>query len=904
MNQRRLGAGALCLAMVGGVGLLAAPTASAAATTVSTGFESATDGWYGRGGAKIALSTAEAHTGSSSLEVTGRTQSWEGPGLDLDAAVPAGTYDLSAWVKLPAGSGSDKATMTVAHGGQYTTVGAYQTPVTDSGWTKVGGSFTVTAGTDFELYLETTDVTRPFLVDDVLITGDVVAPTAPVALPALTTDFESGTQGWGPRGDATVATTTTDAHGGTTSLLATNRLQSWQGPAVDITKNLAVGQTVQVSVWAKLAPGQGSAALKLSVQRDKGTATSYEGVAGASATVTDSAWTQLKGTYTLGAAIDKAQLYVEGDAGKSFLIDDASLAVVQETPIQDVPALKDVLGAAGIEHVSTAIDQRETVGRPSQLFLKHFNTFTPENDGKPESTEPTKGTFTFANLDHLLDYADANHVQVYGHVLFWHSQTPAWVFQDGTGRQLTNSPADQQVLLGNMEEHVKGIADHLEARYPNGNSPIWAWDVANETINDGPDGNAFDMRNSPYYQILGQQWVADGFRIAAKYFPDQKLFLNDYNTEMPDKRADYLGLIGSLIKDGVRLDGVSHQAHVDFGRPVQWLDESLTAVEQLSASTGHPLMQAISELDVSDSADAPAADVGGSGNPVRATSDDAAAGAEVGYYYRNLTAVLEKHAASLQSVTFWDIDNARSWLRTWPTARPWEQPTPFDDDLQVTPAYWGIVDPSRLPTRPADFLVPRIAAHADVAASSTSTAGAKVTYALPEAGDNVDGTLTPVCTPPSGSLFPIGTTTVTCTATDKAGNKAKPVTFKVVVTAPPTTTVLYSQIDNGSVVRANVKQNVQVVVQFGNKGKGVLVGRSFAYSCTQRSGPAMTLALAPGSAQQVTNRDYPAGQNANFQLRGNPTQVGTATFDCTLTMTDGFGAKVTSTNTVTIDVRK
>ena len=82
------------------------------------------------------------------------------------------------------------------------------------------------------------------------------------------------------------------------------------------------------------------------------------------------------------------------------------------------------------------------------------------------------------------------------------------------------------------------------------------------------------------------------------------------------------------------------------------------------------------------------------------------------------------------------------------------------------------------------------------------------------------------------------------------------------------------------------------------------MGRSFGYSCTQTSGPAMTLELAPGSAQQVTNRDHPAGRNANSTLRGTPTQVVTATFDCALTMTDAFGATVTSTNTVTIDVRK
>ncbi|MFF2773925.1 HYR domain-containing protein [Streptomyces sp. NPDC058052] len=38
------------------------------------------------------------------------------------------------------------------------------------------------------------------------------------------------------------------------------------------------------------------------------------------------------------------------------------------------------------------------------------------------------------------------------------------------------------------------------------------------------------------------------------------------------------------------------------------------------------------------------------------------------------------------------------------------------------------------------------------------------------ATDALDGPLTPVCVPASGSVFPVGTTTVTCTATDAAGN--------------------------------------------------------------------------------------------------------------------------------------
>jgi uncharacterized delta-60 repeat protein len=48
---------------------------------------------------------------------------------------------------------------------------------------------------------------------------------------------------------------------------------------------------------------------------------------------------------------------------------------------------------------------------------------------------------------------------------------------------------------------------------------------------------------------------------------------------------------------------------------------------------------------------------------------------------------------------------------------------------------------------------------------------AAVVYPPPVVGDNLPGA-TVVCAPPSGSCFPVGTTTVTCTATDAAGNTA------------------------------------------------------------------------------------------------------------------------------------
>jgi HYR domain-containing protein len=55
--------------------------------------------------------------------------------------------------------------------------------------------------------------------------------------------------------------------------------------------------------------------------------------------------------------------------------------------------------------------------------------------------------------------------------------------------------------------------------------------------------------------------------------------------------------------------------------------------------------------------------------------------------------------------------------------------------------------------------------------AATSLAGAVVTYTA-TAADLVDGPVAAVCARPSGSTFPIGTTTVSCSATDTRGNKA------------------------------------------------------------------------------------------------------------------------------------
>ena len=86
------------------------------------------------------------------------------------------------------------------------------------------------------------------------------------------------------------------------------------------------------------------------------------------------------------------------------------------------------------------------------------------------------------------------------------------------------------------------------------------------------------------------------------------------------------------------------------------------------------------------------------------------------------------------------------------------------------------------PRQTADTTPPVIAAHGDETAEATGPNGAVVTYAAPATSDAVDGSGTAACSPASGSTFAVGTTTVTCTASDAAGNAATPTTFRVVVT--------------------------------------------------------------------------------------------------------------------------
>jgi len=80
-----------------------------------------------------------------------------------------------------------------------------------------------------------------------------------------------------------------------------------------------------------------------------------------------------------------------------------------------------------------------------------------------------------------------------------------------------------------------------------------------------------------------------------------------------------------------------------------------------------------------------------------------------------------------------------------------------------------------------DATAPTIGTDPDLPVTTFSSSGATVTYIPPGAGDGLSGLASAGCTPAPGTLFPVGLTTVTCTATDTAGNSASS-HFNVTVT--------------------------------------------------------------------------------------------------------------------------
>ncbi|WP_173162774.1 endo-1,4-beta-xylanase [Phytohabitans suffuscus] len=218
----------------------------------------------------------------------------------------------------------------------------------------------------------------------------------------------------------------------------------------------------------------------------------------------------------------------------------------------DSKTLRELAKRTGMR-IGTAVDMNALANDATyaERVAAEFNSVTAENVMKWSELEPTRGQLNFGPADRLVAFAKANGQSVRGHTLLWHSQLPAW---------LTNGVAsgdiDSAELRRLLKQHVFTVAGHFRGK-------IYQWDVANEVIDDNGQ-----LRDTIWLQKLGPGYIADVFRWAHQADPKAKLYINDYNVEGLNAKADaYYALVRQLKADRVPIHGFGMQGHlgVQFG---------------------------------------------------------------------------------------------------------------------------------------------------------------------------------------------------------------------------------------------------------------------------------------------------------------------------------------------------
>jgi GH35 family endo-1,4-beta-xylanase len=327
---------------------------------------------------------------------------------------------------------------------------------------------------------------------------------------------------------------------------------------------------------------------------------------------------------------------------------------------------------------------------PEELAIirTHFNSVTPENSMKPISVHPAEDRWTWGMADTLVDFCQASEIKVWGHTLVWHAQTGNWFFQGEN-----DEPVTREKALERLKTHIHTQVTRYKGR-------VIGWDVVNEAIADSNNPSTENLRQSPWMRAIGPDYLTYAFRFAREADPDVQLYYNDYNIEKGAKHRSSLLLLKRLIEQGAPITGVGIQGHWSLTNlPYQQLDEAIANYKALG------LRVAITELDITirgqgggqlgpatapgdgpatrAAASGPAGRRGGArGGPiVPPTPDQLQAQAEA---YAKFFKIFQKHSDVIDRVTFWGLNDARSWRRG-------QAPLLFDGQNKPKPAMDAII---------------------------------------------------------------------------------------------------------------------------------------------------------------------------------------------------------------------
>ena len=292
---------------------------------------------------------------------------------------------------------------------------------------------------------------------------------------------------------------------------------------------------------------------------------------------------------------------------------------------------------------------------------------TPENEMKPDATEPSQGNFTFSAGDQVYNWATQHGMKVRGHTLVWHSQLPGW---------MTSLSGSTNTLNG-MNEHINGVMSHYKGK-------LAYWDVVNEAFNE--DGT---RRSDVWQNNIGSAYIEDAFKTARAADPSAKLCYNDYNIENWSyaKTQGVYNMVKDFKSRGVPIDCVGFQTHFTGGSS---LPSSFQTTLSSFAALGVDV--ALTEVDVTNA------------NTTQ---------------YAGLTQACV-NVSRCVGITVWGVRDSDSW-------RSSESPLLFDSSGNKKAAYTSVLNvlnsagPNPTPT-PTSVVTPT--------ATTTAQAGCNGYYAL------------------------------------------------------------------------------------------------------------------------------------------------------------------------------
>lgn len=356
-------------------------------------------------------------------------------------------------------------------------------------------------------------------------------------------------------------------------------------------------------------------------------------------------------------------------------------------PLREVYKDAFLFGCAVNEAIVSGAD------RASQDIIKQqFNAITAENVMKAETISPQPGVYNFGPADAFVAFGESNHMFIVGHTLIWHNQTPAWFFQDATGK-----PNTREAQIERMRSHIQAVAGRYAGR-------VHAWDVVNEVIdNDG------SYRPTTWVRGIGNgdELVKLAFKFASEYAPNTELYYNDFNAWRPAKRDGIVRMVKMLQAAGIRIDGIGMQGHWGLNYPKK---EYIEAAIDAYAALGVKVM--ITELDVDVLPLTKEGQIIGTVmsheqfqlEEFKTFLDPYAGGLpdavqqQLTARYTELFRIFRNRQDKIARVTLWGVHDGMSWKNDYPIPGRTNYPLLYDRNRQPKPALEAVLRVAKEPS--------------------------------------------------------------------------------------------------------------------------------------------------------------------------------------------------------------